>query len=352
MSTKLTLSLLLTLALSLVGCTAAGDSAVVATSENAALRWVTEHDVSLRPENGVAKLQFIGAGGFYLALPQGSVLVDPFYSNPGLFTLASLRTLKPNTAVIDRHLPPVEDVKAVLIGHVHFDHALDIPYIAQKLEQTTRIYGSATLKNSLAASAESHRVTDVEPGMSVDGKGGQWYSLSSHLRIFPIKSEHAPHLGPWVIGSGNVVKPLSRLPADALDWQAGVNVSYLLDLLDDEKKPVYRVFMQTSSSSAPNGLAPDEVLDDGKAVDMVVLCAANYDKMEHYPEYLLERMRPQRVVLVHWERFWTPYEPGQASPLPGLDLDKLYQRIHGVLPQADVSVLQRGAIMEWRLPSF
>lgn len=337
------------LAISVAGCSAAGDKGLESSGRDSSLKWITDTSVPTHAENGVAKLQFIGAGGFYLSLPQGGVLVDPFYSNPGLLSLASLRTLVPDTQTIDRYLPPPDDINAVLIGHVHFDHALDLPYIASKLPESARIYGSATLKNSLATVIASDRLIDVEPGMSVDGRGGQWLMLAPHLRVFPIKSEHAPHIGSWVFGSGNVEKPLDHVPEDVLDWQAGVNISYLLDLLDDEKRPVYRVFIQTSASSSPNGLAPNSVLDDGKAVDMAVLCAANYDKMEHYPEYLLERMSPQKVVLVHWEKFWTPYEPGQASPLPGLNIDNLYRRINAVLPQAEVSILQRGAMMSWSL---
>lgn len=337
------------LAMSVAGCSAAGDKSLESSSKNSSLKWIADTSMSTHAEDGVAKLQFIGAGGFYLSFPQGGVLVDPFYSNPGLLSLASLRTLVPDAQIIDRYLPPLDDVNAVLIGHGHFDHALDLPYIASKLEESARIHGSATLKNSLASAIAADRLIDVEHSMSVDGHGGQWLMLSPHLRAFPIKSEHAPHIGTWVFGSGNVEKPLDHVPRDVLDWRAGVNISYLLDLLDEEKGPVYRIFIQTSSSSSPNGLAPNSVLDDGKAVDMAVLCAANYDKMEHYPEYLLERMRPQKVVLVHWEKFWTPYEPGQASPLPGLNIDNLYQRINAVLPQAEVSILQRGAVMSWSL---
>ena len=337
------------LAISVAGCSAAGDKILESSSKNSSLKWITDTSASTHAENGVANLQFIGAGGVYLSFPQGGVLVDPFYSNPGILSLASLRTLTPDTQTIDRYLPPLNDINAVLIGHVHFDHALDLPYIAGKLVENARIYGSATLKNSLATAIAPDRLIDVEPSMSVDGRGGRWLMLSPHLRVFPIKSEHAPHIGSWVFGSGNIEKPLDHVPRDALDWRAGVNISYLIDLLDDEKKPLYRIFIQTSASSSPNGLAPNSVLDDGKAVDMAVLCAANYSKMEHYPEYLLERMNPQKVVLVHWEKFWTPYEPGQASPLPGLSLDNLYQRINAVLPQAEVSILQRSAIMRWSL---
>lgn len=339
----------LMLVMALAGCATLGGSEAQRAVKNSSIQWITNNGATVQAEADVVKLQFIGAGGFYMAFPMGGVLVDPFYSNPSLLAVASLNALEPDIQTIDRYLPPLNDVKAVLVGHAHFDHALDLPYIAKKLKVDTRIYGNTTLKNTMATTLTPDQFMDAESNMSVNGRGGRWLEISDHLRVFPIKSNHAPHLGSWVFASGNIEQPQPHLPEDVMDWRSGENISYLLDLLDENGKSVYRVFIQTSSSSFPNGLAPEYVLSDGKSVDMAVLCAANYEKMEHYPEYLLERMSPQKVVLVHWEKFWTPYEPGQATPLPGLDIDQLYQRINTIVPHAEVSILQRGAVMKWGL---
>lgn len=337
------------LVMSVAGCAMLGGSDTLQPAKTDSLSWVNDVGKITRTEASVAQLQFIGAGGFYLAFPKAGVLVDPFYSNPGLLTVASLRSLTADTETIDRYLPPLDDVKALLVGHAHFDHALDVPYIATKLKANARIYGNTTLKNALAASLAPGQFVDVEPSMSVEGRGGRWLDISPRLRVFPIKSNHAPQLGFWLLASGNVERPQRQLPRDAIDWRSGENVSYLLDFLDEKDRSVYRVFIQTSASSFPNGMVPDAVLNDGKSIDMAVLCAASYEKMKRYPEYLLERMMPQKVVLVHWEKFWTPYEPGRASPLPGLNIEGLYRRINTIVPQAEVSILQRGAVMTWRL---
>ncbi|HAG95448.1 MAG: hypothetical protein CSH37_08060 [Thalassolituus sp.] len=335
--------------ISLANCAAIDPSEVSNLGNTTSLQWINNIGTATDVETGTAKLQFIGAGGFHLAFSTGSVLVDPFYSNPGLLAIATLGSLAPDTETIDRHLPPLDDVKAVLVGHAHYDHVLDIPYIATKLAPNARIYGNLTLKNILNATLESSQVINVEPSMSIDGAGGRWLTISRNMRVFPIKSNHAPQLGSWQLAAGNIEHPQRQLPRDAIDWRSGENVSYLLDLLDNNGATIYRIFIQTSASSFPNGLPPDSILNDGKPVDMAVLCAASYQKMERYPEYLLEQMAPQNVVLVHWEKFWSPYEPGQATPLPGLDIERLYQRINTVIPHAKVSILQRGAVMKWSL---
>lgn len=336
------------LVFSLSGCETLNNTDPHASMKKSTLQWINNPARVTHAENNVAQFQFIGAGGFYLDFPSGGVLVDPFYSNPGLLAITNIRSLVSDPEIIDRHLPPLDNIKALLVGHAHFDHALDIPYIATKLPQITQIYGNSTLKNILATTLTPNKIVNVEPSMAVNGHGGRWQEISPHLRVLPISSNHAPQFGPWLFAVGNIEKPQRHLPKSALGWRSGKNLSYLLDLLDDSGKCVYRVFIQTSASSSPNGLVPDTVLAE-KPVDMAVLSAAGYHKMEGYPEYLLARMLPQKVVIVHWEKFWTPYEPGQASPLPGLDLDQLYSRINAVLPQSEVSVLQRGAVMKWKL---
>jgi len=94
----------LVLAISLAGCAMLGGSEVLQSTQKPSLQWINSTG-STDAENGVAKLQFIGAGGFYLVFPQGGVLVDPFYSNPGILSVTSLRSLSPDTETIDRHLP-------------------------------------------------------------------------------------------------------------------------------------------------------------------------------------------------------------------------------------------------------
>ena len=333
------------LVISLTVCAAPGGSEAQQSTKERSVHWINKTGTATDVEKGSVKLQFTGAGGFHPAFPTGGVLVDPFYWNPGVLTLATLHSLASDTETIDRHLPPLGDVKAVLAGQAHYDHALDIPYTTTKLAPNTLIYGNVISKNSLAATLASSQVINVEPAMAVDGNGGRSLTISPQLQVFPIKSNHAQQLGPWLLAAGNVEQPRQQLPGDAIDWRSGENFSYLLDLHDDNGLSICRVFIQASASSFPKGLSPDSTLNDGKALDMAVPCAANHQKMERYPEYLPKRMAPQNVALVRWEKFWIPYETGQAIPLPGLDIESPFQRIYSITPHANVSILQRGADM-------
>lgn len=313
-------------------------------TESSSLPWVEARSEAVPPlQSGQFVFQFTGAGGFYLGDASIAILVDPFFSNPGLWKVVSLRELQSDTATIDRHLPPVDKVRALLVGHGHYDHAMDIPYVFSKLPQEARLLGSETLNNQVASSVPPLRRVNVEPAMAKDLKGGSWIFVTPRLRVMPIASEHSPHVGRWVFAGGKMRDALDQLPADSLDWKAGKTISYLVDFLDDGGRVNYRVFVQTSSSNPPKGIPPPEVLADGYSVNVAVICAANYTSVDEYPETLLAALKPREVVIVHWEKFWEAWQANMATPLPGLDLEELHHRIRSAAPQASVHLPQRGA---------
>lgn len=296
--------------------------------------------------------QFLGAGGVYLHYREQSLLGDPFFSNPPLSAWLTLRALKSRTDVIDAHLPPLEQVQAILVGHGHFDHLMDVPYVAGKLPASVHVYGSDTVHNLLAPEVAVERLVGLDTQMARDGAGGQWVSINPQLRILPIYSEHAPHFGETVLASGSIDHPLLQRADDALAWKAGPNLNYVIDFLQPDAngaapRVAFRVFYQSSSSNAPIGFPPDWLLADGVPFDLALLCAANYSHVQGYPQGILERIKPRAVMLIHWERFWEEYRTDRASSLPGLDFAELERRIRSVLG-ADVPVYlpNRGAALK------
>lgn len=300
------------------------------------------------------EVQFLGAGGVYLRQDGQALLGDPFFSNPPLRDWLPWRSLQVRPEVIDAHLPPLDAVQGVLVGHVHFDHALDVPHVAGRLPASVKVYGSETLPNLLATFLPPERLVNLSPRMTKAGQGGEWQYLNPQLRVLPIQSGHAPHLGSTVLASEQVTQPPARPPASALDWQSGTNLNYVIDFLDDgqpenAKQVRFRIFYQSSASSAPTGFPPRWLLDDGVPFDLALLCAANFDHVSDYPEQILQQIRPRQVMLIHWERFWDEYDTNTARPLPGLDFAGLEQRIRSVLDDSvPVWLPQRTAHIQLR----
>lgn len=288
------------------------------------------------PDSAGLQVQFLGAGGIFLQAADQALLGDPFFSNPPLSRWLFGRELPVRTDLIDAHLPPLQAVKGILVGHGHFDHALDIPYVAGKLPDTVKIYGSESIPNLLAAQLPAQRLVDLSPQMASADQPGEWVYLTPQLRVLPILSEHSPHLGAMVLASEHITQPRLTPPYSMFDWQAGTSLSYVIDFLANagDQAVQFRVFYQSSSSSAPVGFPPQWVLEQGIPFDLAILCAANYDHVEHYPEGILQRLQPRHVMLIHWERFWDDYSTRTATPLPGMDFAELEQRIRTVLDTA------------------
>lgn len=121
------------------------------------------HDIDLPP--GLS-LQWLGTAGFTLTYEGYALLIDPYLSRPSLRTLLRARSLAPDLARLREHVPRAD---AILIGHTHFDHALDVAplvklhgckaYGSRSLTQLLNLYGLA----DRAVEVESHRVYELGP---------------------------------------------------------------------------------------------------------------------------------------------------------------------------------------------
>src|SRR5262245_23430978 len=89
------------------------------------------------------EIEWLGVSGYRLAYEGRSLYVDPYCSRLPLRSLLLRRTALPHPATLDRHLPAADAAVGVLVGHTHFDHAVDAPAIARRFGCPT--YGSASL---------------------------------------------------------------------------------------------------------------------------------------------------------------------------------------------------------------
>jgi mRNA degradation ribonuclease J1/J2 len=69
-------------------------------------------------------------GGLLFRRGNDAIMTAPFYSNPNIFRVGLRRPIHSDTNLVERLLPDVSDVRAILVGHAHYDHLMDVPYIA------------------------------------------------------------------------------------------------------------------------------------------------------------------------------------------------------------------------------
>ena len=92
-------------------------------------------------------VRWLGVAGFAIRAGDTVLLHDPYLSRPGVWRTASA-WYQPDAAVLQALLadgspaPELSRAKAILIGHSHFDHLGDAPWLAQRTG--ARLFGSRT----------------------------------------------------------------------------------------------------------------------------------------------------------------------------------------------------------------
>jgi len=70
-------------------------------------------------------VQWLGVSGYRITYEGVSLFVDPYVSRVPLRALLLGRVAMPDEALIDRYISAPGPVAGVLVGHTHFDHAVD-----------------------------------------------------------------------------------------------------------------------------------------------------------------------------------------------------------------------------------
>ena len=100
------------------------------------------------------ELQWLGTAGFRISYQGFHLLIDPYLTRPGASQIYTGRMLRPDRELVRRHVPRAD---AVLVGHTHFDHALDVPLVSEM--NGARIYGSSSMRHLM----EPHWSRSTEP---------------------------------------------------------------------------------------------------------------------------------------------------------------------------------------------
>lgn len=285
-------------------------------------------------EQKFINLQYLGIGGYLFRYGKSALMTAPMFTNPSLFKLASLTRLKTDEGLVDRLLPPVEDVEIILIGHTHYDHLMDVPYIMKKHASKAVVYGSKTMGHIMAAAVDKSRIVTVGKCAAKGKTPGQWiYNQDRTIRFIAIESEHAPHFAGFkLLPERPYKKDLKHLPRTVFGWVEGQIYTYLIDFLDEQGGSVFRVHYQDAASNPPFGFVPELPADDQKRVDLAILCVASFTQVNNYPEGIIRHIQPKHIILGHWEDFFRK----QGKPVKALratNVGNFIKRLEAVLPE-------------------
>ncbi len=292
------------------------------------------------------EIRYLGSGGHLIRRGSSAILTAPFFSNPNLFRVATSR-ISPDSARIDSAVEKIieeggrlDDVQAILVGHAHYDHLMDVPHVWREYAPQARIFGSLTVKHILRGfDVPDDQIETLNSIAASRWAAGRWVTLGD-LRFMAIESEHAPHAFGIKVYGGEVRKNLSHPPRRANGYKEGRTFAFLIDFLDPDGTVAFRIHYQDAASNTPLGYPPTLYGDDQRSVDVAIVCAASFTQVQGYPEGILRAVDARYVIVGHWENFFVSQEK-PPRPVPMTDVAEFVARTERALPEHARWVLPR-----------
>lgn len=259
-------------------------------------------------------LTWFGTAGFRLAY-QGTVLwIDPYVTRLSLGELVRRKVVPPSDAAVERWIDAAD---AVLVGHTHFDHALDVPAIAK--QHGCKVYGSRSLQHLMGLHGLAEQAVVVTP--HVDHHVGPFRfhfvpSLHSKLQLglgIPYSGEltcdHVDHLTPQAYKCGQV-------------WGILIEVAGI------------RLYHQGSCD-----LVESEIRD--RNVDVLLAGISGRRFTKDYFARIIGAVAPQLIVPTHYDNFFVPLgEPSKFSF--NVNLTGFADEVRAATTQVPVATLEVG----------
>jgi hypothetical protein len=282
---------------------------------------IDAHDHRSADEQPPSELRatYFSVGCTLIAFGDLAVMTDPFFTHLPLATVA-FGDVVPDPAASRPHLATLGDVRAILVGHAHYDHVLDLPVVAPWTHSDARIFGSQTLVHTFAANHLPRPVRSVNSALSTASRAGPVLSLAGgRLRIRPIRSGHPNQVAFLHLYGGVLRRDRLTPPTAASDYQEGVTIAWLVDFMaPDCHQIAARVYIQTSSTGHPAGFFPAYIASK-RPVDLAVVGMDCANIKARGGRSVLDFTGAKTVMFCHWEDFFAP-KSGTPKEVVKVDL--------------------------------
>jgi len=230
------------------------------------------------------ELEWLGVAGYRLSFEGETLYIDPFLSRVPFASVFRRAPALANPALHDRYLSPHGRVAGVLVGHTHFDHAIDVPEIARR--HGCSAYGSSSLARL----------------MRLHGLGELAVEVSAHhpYELGPFKVTFVPSLHSKLL-LGLAVPFDGELTCEHLD--ALSPAAYRCGQVWGIHIEVAGVSFYHQGSA---NLVDDAICHRG--VDVFLAGIAGRSFTRDYWQRILTRLEPRTVVASHFDDFFRPLE--------------------------------------------
>lgn len=260
------------------------------------------------------RITWLGTAGFAIEHDGHTVLIDPYVTRASLFNCLRAPVVSDPVAV-RRYVPKAD---AIVAGHTHFDHVLDVPAIAKATG--AKVFGS----RSCAAlcrieGVRDDQVTDVESSRRMEDVRAQIGPFE--LRFVP--SCHSSLLLGRVPAPGDI-SDCEHVPLRPQGYRCGA---------------VFGVDVRVAGRRIYH-LGSADLLDGypERDVDLLLMCVAGWTTTERFAQRVMGSLRPGAILLSHWDNFFSPMRSG-ASLLPAMRMPRLVDQLGAIDPSTTIGTL-------------
>jgi L-ascorbate metabolism protein UlaG (beta-lactamase superfamily) len=255
--------------------------------------------------DGTIKATFLGTTTLLFDDGQTQLMIDGFLTRPPASTVV-FGKVQTNPTVVDGILDRVFDhgrdmrLQAIFVTHSHYDHALDVAYIAERTG--AHLYGSrSTLNIGRGGGPCEAQMTRVHPQTT-------WHVGAFEVRV--IKSRHSPPTS--FNPTGGMVKAPLHQPARYLAYAEEVTFDFLITHCG------HSILVKASANFS--AAAPEA---DVLFLSTSQLARQSDDFMNDFYAQTVARARPSLLVPLHWDDFFEPLT-GHLRPAPW-PIDKTHE---------------------------
>jgi L-ascorbate metabolism protein UlaG (beta-lactamase superfamily) len=262
------------------------------------------------------ELEWIGVSGYRLTYEGRTIYIDPYVSRVPFSSLLRRRMAVPDPDALTRFLPRAGEAVGVLVGHTHFDHAVDAPAVAR--EFGCPAYGSSSLVRLMQLHGLGHLAVEVEPYRTYElGPFEVSFTPSAHSKLLlglavpmsgELTCEHLDSLSPSAYKCGQVWGITIRVAGISFYHQGSA------DLIDDALRE--------------------------RGVDVFLAGIAGRNFTERYWERILPRLDPRLVVPTHYDDFFKPLGE-QMDLVAAAKLSQLPDEVRSVSRDATIATMPR-----------
>lgn len=256
-------------------------------------------------------VRWLGTAGYAISFEGHRLLIDPYATRAPLHDVLRRRVLHPDRGAIDTSLPVAD---AVLVGHTHFDHVLDAPFVAAR--DRCPVYGSQSVAHLMGLYGRAEQAVVVE--------AYQVYEIGPFAVTF-VPSVHSKLL------LGLKVNSSGPITCDHLDGlHAG---AYRCDQVWGIHIAVGGVTFYHQGSA--------DVVDEAvrhRGVDYFLCGIAGRQFSPGYVERVLRLLEPRVVVPNHYDNFFSPLDAPMEFTV-GVDIGGFAEEVAAVSADFEVHAL-------------